>query len=66
MRFDRLAEQGHNGPLHVRAEVDDGETNVIVKPSARPEVRIEGVPNEMLAAKLSGWILTVCTSNWEN
>lgn len=62
VRFDRVAEQGRNEPLRVTVEVDDGEEiDVFLKPSARPEVGIEGMANEMLAACIGGHLaLPVC------
>ncbi|WP_260598239.1 HipA family kinase [Sphingomonas endolithica] len=51
IRFDRLAERGRNEPLRVTAETDQGdEIEVFLKPSARPEIGIEGMANEIFAA----------------
>lgn len=63
IRFDRLAEGGRNEPLRVVVEMfDDGtEREVFLKPSARPEVGIEGMTNELLAACIAGHIrLPIC------
>lgn len=55
VRFDRLAEQGRNEPLRVAVEVNGGEElEVFLKPSARPEVGIEGMANELFAACIAG------------
>ncbi len=62
VRFDRLAERGRNEPLRVTVEVDDGdELEVFLKPSARPEVGVEGMANELFAACVAGHLqLPIC------
>ena len=61
-RFDRLAEQGRNQPLRITVEVDGGEElEVFLKPSARPEIGIEGMANELFAACVAGHLgLPIC------
>ena len=55
VRFDRIAEAGRNRPLLVTVETADGaEHEVFLKVSARPELGIEGLSNELLAACLAG------------
>lgn len=54
VRFDRVATTGRNKPLLVTVETDDGiEHEAYVKASARPELGIEGLANEALAACLA-------------
>lgn len=63
VRFDRLAESGRNEPLRVVVEMDDDaiEREVFLKPSGRPEVGVEGMANELLAACVAGHLgLPVC------
>lgn len=62
VRFDRLAERGRNEPLRVTVETDDGEEiDVFLKPSGRPEIGVEGMSNELLAACIGGHLrLPVC------
>jgi hypothetical protein len=63
VRFDRVAECGRNEPLRVLVEMDDdgSELEVFLKPSGRPEVGIEGMANELLAACVAGHVgLPVC------
>lgn len=62
VRFDRLAEQGRNEPLRVTVETEDGEElEVFLKPSARPEMGIEGMANELFAACIAGHLgLPIC------
>jgi hypothetical protein len=53
-RFDRLAESGRNEPLRMAVATGDGvEHDVFLKPSGRPEMGIEGMANEALAAMLA-------------
>lgn len=55
VRFDRLAESGRNRPLRVTAETTDGqEHEIFLKASAGPELGIEALANEALAACLAG------------
>ncbi len=55
VRFDRVADSGRNQPLRVAVETDDGEEHeVFLKASGRPELEIEGLANEVLAACLAG------------
>lgn len=55
VRFDRVAESGRNRPLRVIVETADGqEHEVFLKVSARPELGVEGLANEALAACLAG------------
>lgn len=63
VRFDRLAEGGRNEPLRVLVEIeeDGSEVEVFLKPSGRPEMGIEGMSNELLAACIAGHLgLPVC------
>lgn len=54
-RFDRPAESGRNLPLLVAVETSDGaEHEVFLKASGRPELGVEGLANEALAACLAG------------
>src|SRR5438128_1888644 len=54
-RFDRPAEAGRSIPLLVAVETGDGvEHEVFLKASGRPELGIEGLANEALAACLAG------------
>lgn len=51
LRYDGLALSGRNQPLRVQVQTDDGvEHDVFLKPSGRPELGIEGLANEALAA----------------
>lgn len=61
-RFDALAEGGRNQPLRIAAESEDGEDlDVFLKPSGRPEMGVEGMANELLAACVGGHLgLPVC------
>jgi hypothetical protein len=55
LRFDREAEAGRNKPLRIVVEADDGsEHEVFLKISAKPELGVEGLANEALAACLAG------------
>lgn len=62
VRFDRLAERGRNEPLRIAVETEHGEEReVFLKPSARPEIGIEGMANELIAACIGGHLgLPVC------
>lgn len=54
-RFDRPAEAGRNIPFLVVVETSDGaEHELFLKASSRPELGIEGLANEALAACLAG------------
>lgn len=61
-RFDGLTEGGRNQPLRIAAEDDGGEEiEVFLKPSGRPEIGIEGMANELLAAVIAGHLaLPIC------
>lgn len=53
-RYDRIADSGRNQPLRVVVELPDGEeVEVMLKPSGRQELGIEGVTNEAVAACLA-------------
>lgn len=64
IRYDGIvaAEAGRNQPLMVTVEDADGEEiEVFLKPSGRPELGIEGLANELLAACIAGQMgLPVC------
>ena len=53
---------GRNEPLRVVAETDDGEEiEVFLKISARPELGVEGLANELIAAFIAGQLnLPIC------
>jgi len=61
-RFDGIATTGRNQPLIVAVETADGEEHeVYLKASARPELGLEGIANELLAAMLAGDLgLPIC------
>jgi hypothetical protein len=55
VRFDGVATSGRNRPLRVAVETSDGqEHDTYLKASGRPELGIEGLANELLAACLAG------------
>lgn len=55
VRYDRIASTGRNKPLLITVETSDGqEHEVYLKASARPELGVEGLANEALAACLAG------------
>jgi hypothetical protein len=55
LRFDRIAEAGRNRPLRVVVETPDGaEHEAFLKTSGSPEVGVEGLANEALAACVAG------------
>lgn len=62
VRFDGVVTSGRNEPLRVTAEAIDGEElEVFLKPSGRPELGIEGLANELLAACVAGHVgLPIC------
>jgi hypothetical protein len=62
IRFDREAETGRNRPLRIAVVTDDGvEHEVFLKMSGRPELGVEGLANELLAAVLAGDLgLPIC------
>ena len=54
VRFDRISESGRNRPLRVLLETADSqEHEAFVKVSAAPELGVEGLANEALAACLA-------------
>ena len=64
VRFDGVVdvEAGRNQPLMVTVEDASGEeAEVFLKPSARPELGVEGLANEVLAACVAGQLgLPIC------
>jgi hypothetical protein len=55
IRYDRIAESGRNRPLRVLLETPDRqEHEAFIKVSASPELGVEGLANEALAACLAG------------
>lgn len=62
IRFDGVVTSGRNHPLRVTAEAIDGEElEVFLKPSGRPELGVEGLANELLAACVAGHVgLPIC------
>ena len=62
VRFDRRAENGRTEPLRVAVETDDGqEHDVFLKPSAGPQLDVEGLCCEALAALAAGLLgLPIC------
>jgi hypothetical protein len=62
IEFRGTADTGRNAPLIIAAETDDGESlELYLKPSGRPELGIEGMANELLAACIAGELgLPVC------
>lgn len=54
VRFDSIAESGRNRPLRISVETaDHSEHDVFLKASARPELGVEGLANELLACCLA-------------
>jgi hypothetical protein len=62
VRFDRTEPSGRTEPLRIAVVTDDGvEHDVFLKPSGRPDLGIEGMANEALAAMLAADLgLPVC------
>ena len=55
VRYDRPAESGRTEPLRVAVETDDGmQHDVFLKVSAAPQLDLEGLANEALAACVGG------------
>lgn len=62
IRYDRIATSGRTKPLRIVIETSDGqEHEAFLKMSGRPELGVEGLANEALAACLAGDLgLPVC------
>jgi hypothetical protein len=55
IRYDRVAEAGRNRPLLITVETDDGvEHEAFLKASGSPELGVEGLANEAVAASVAG------------